>query len=45
MAGTVKPFRVRIGQYATRAAAAAAARELKGKKIDAFVTDIGSDDK
>jgi cell division septation protein DedD len=45
IAGTAKLFRVRIGHYETRAAAAAAARELKAKKIDAFVTEIGSDDK
>ena len=46
IAGTAKTFRVRIGHYATRAAAAAAAKELKmSKKIDAFVTEIGSDDK
>jgi len=38
-------FRVRIGRYETRAAAAAAARDLKAKKIDAFVTEIGGDDK
>jgi len=43
--GTSKPFRVRIGRYETRAAAAAAAKQLKSKKIDAFVTDIGPDDK
>jgi hypothetical protein len=46
IAGTTKTFRVRVGRYATRAAAAAAARELKAsKKIDAFVTEIGADDK
>ena len=43
--GSSKPYRVRIGRYETRAAAAAAARQLKSKKIDAFVTDIGPDDK
>ncbi|MEO7085615.1 MAG: SPOR domain-containing protein [Gemmatimonadaceae bacterium] len=43
--GTKKLFRVRIGRYETRAAAAAAAKELKKKKIDAFVTDIGADDR
>jgi septal ring-binding cell division protein DamX len=43
--GTSKPFRVRIGRYETRAAAAAAAKQLKTRKIDAFVTDIGPDDK
>lgn len=46
IAGTAKTFRVRIGHYATRTAAATAARELKAsKKIDAFVTEIGADDK
>jgi tetratricopeptide (TPR) repeat protein len=43
--GTAKLFRVRVGRYATRSAAAAAQRELKTKKIDAFVTDIGTEDK
>ena len=43
--GKKKPFRVRIGRYETRAAASAAAKALKTKKIDAFVTDIGSDDR
>ena len=45
VAGTARMFRVRIGHYETRAAAAAAAKELKAKKIDAFVTEIGGDDK
>jgi cell division septation protein DedD len=46
VSGTARMFRVRIGHYETRAAAAAAARELKAtKKIDAFVTEIGGDDK
>jgi hypothetical protein len=43
--GTKKPFRVRVGRYETRAAASAAAKQLKTKKIDAFVTDVGSDDR
>jgi tetratricopeptide (TPR) repeat protein len=43
--GAAKVFRVRIGRYETRAAAAAAAKQLKAKKITAFVTDIGADDK
>jgi septal ring-binding cell division protein DamX len=43
--GTAKPFRVRVGRYATRAAAADAAKQLKAKKIIAVVTDIGADDK
>ena len=45
VSGTARMFRVRIGHYETRAAAAAAARDLKAKKIDAFVTEIGGDDK
>jgi cell division septation protein DedD len=32
------PFRVRVGRYATDAEATTAARELKGKGIDGFVT-------
>jgi len=43
--GASKPFRVRIGRYETRAAAAAAAKQLKVKKITAYVTDIGADEK
>jgi hypothetical protein len=42
--GASKVFRVRIGRYETRSAAAAAAQQLKAKKIIAFVTDIGADD-
>jgi len=38
-------YRVRIGHYATRVAAAAAAGQLKAKKIIAIVTEIGPDDK
>ena len=45
LVGTTKVFRVRIGHYQTRAAASAAARELKTKKIDAFVTEIGVEEK
>jgi hypothetical protein len=45
LVGTTKVFRVRIGHYQTRAAASAAARELKAKKIDAFVTQIGSEER
>lgn len=45
MVGATKVFRVRIGHYQTRTAAAAAARELKAKKIDAFVTEIGAEEK
>ena len=43
--GQAKVFRVRVGRYETRAAAAAAARDLKAKKIDAFVTEIGAEEK
>ena len=43
--GATKVFRVRIGHYQTRAAATAAARELRAKKIDAFVTEIGAEEK
>jgi cell division protein FtsN len=35
-------WRVRIGRYASRDAAAAAARSLKAKRIDAFVTEAES---
>ena len=45
VSGTARMFRVRIGHYETQAAAAAAARELRAKKISAFVTEIGGDDK
>ena len=43
--GTSKLFRVRIGRFATRAAATAEARELKAKKIDAFVTETTGEEK
>lgn len=36
--GTVKPFRVRVGRYATAAEATAALRTMKAKRIDGFVT-------
>jgi cell division protein FtsN len=36
--GSSAPYRVRIGHYATDADATAAARELKGKGIEGFVT-------
>lgn len=45
LVGAKRPFRVRIGHYETRAAAAAAERELRAKKIDAFVTEIGPEEK
>lgn len=43
--GKTKPFRVRAGRYETRAAAIVAQRELKAKKLDAVVAEIGPDDK
>ena len=36
--GTAKPFRVRIGRYATRAEADAAARAMRAKKLTAYAT-------
>ncbi|MGH7622829.1 MAG: SPOR domain-containing protein, partial [Gemmatimonadaceae bacterium] len=39
-----KLSRVRIGRYATRAAATAAQAQLKAKKISAFVTESGPED-
>lgn len=43
--GKAKPFRVRVGRYETRAAAIVAQRDLKAKKLDAVVAEIGPDDK
>jgi cell division protein FtsN len=43
--GDAKPYRVRVGRYDTRAAAVAAQKQLKAKKLDALVTEIGPDDK
>lgn len=43
--GTSKLFRVRIGHFATRAAAAAEAKTLKAKKIDTFVTETDGEEK
>jgi len=40
-----KYFRVRIGRYETRAAALAAQRELKAKKIETRLTDTSADGK
>lgn len=37
--GSVKPFRVRIGHYATYADAAKAMRDLKSRKISGFVSE------
>jgi cell division protein FtsN len=42
--GTSTLYRVRIGRYETRAEAGAAAKALKDKKIDAFVTEAGPSD-
>lgn len=36
--GTAKPFRVRVGRYATRAEADAAAAAMRAKKLTAYVT-------
>jgi TolA-binding protein len=36
--GTAKPFRVRVGRYATRADADAAASAMRAKKLTAYVT-------
>jgi tetratricopeptide (TPR) repeat protein len=43
--GAKKPFRVRIGRYATRGNAVAAQRELRSKKVTVFVTDIEPEEK
>jgi cell division protein FtsN len=43
--GKAKPFRVRVGRYATRGDASAAAKQLKTKRIEVFVTEIGIDDR
>jgi cell division protein FtsN len=39
VSGTARPFRVRVGRYATRADAAAALRDLKQRRLDGFVTN------
>ena len=38
--GVDAPFRVRIGHYATRAAAVAELRQLKAKKMDGFIAEL-----
>lgn len=38
--GSVAPFRVRIGRYATNAEAQAALREIKSKRMDGFVLRV-----
>lgn len=43
--GSTKLYRVRVGRYTTRAAALAAQSQLKAKKLNALVTEIGPDDK
>jgi cell division protein FtsN len=40
-----KLYRVRIGRYPSRAAATAVQKDLKAKKISAFVTDVEPDAK
>ena len=39
VAGTVRPFRVRVGRHATRTAAVAALRTLRGRGLEGFVTE------
>ncbi len=39
--GAVAPFRVKLGRYATRAAAASARAEFAGQGLTGFVTDAG----
>lgn len=39
VSGSDRPFRVRVGRYATRAEAVAAAKALAAKKIGGFVTE------
>lgn len=43
--GSAKPFRVRVGRYDTRAAATTAAGKIRAKKFDAFVAEIGGDER
>ena len=43
--GNAKPFRVRVGRYATRADAVAVLNRLKARKITASLWDIGPDDR
>jgi cell division septation protein DedD len=38
VSGTARPFRVRVGRYATRADAAAALRDMRQQRVDGFVT-------
>ena len=40
--GKAAPYRVRVGRYDTREAAAAEARRMKEKKIKGFVTEAES---
>lgn len=39
--GDVRPFRVRVGHFKTRADAAQALQDLKKRKVSGFVTEIG----
>jgi cell division septation protein DedD len=43
--GTAKPFRVRIGRFATRAQAVAEQTRLKARKITVTIAEIGADDR
>ncbi len=43
--GSAKLYRVRVGRYDTRTAALAAQKQLRAKKLDALITEIGPDDK
>jgi cell division septation protein DedD len=38
--GTAAPYRVRIGRYPGRAAAAAALQEIKARGMDGFVVQV-----
>lgn len=43
--GTEKPYRVRIGRFATRSEAAAEQKRLKAKKIVVEIVDLGPNDR
>jgi cell division protein FtsN len=38
--GDVRPFRVRVGHFKTRAEAAEALRDLKKRNVSGFVTEL-----
>lgn len=40
--GSAAPFRVRVGRYPTRAAAATALEQMKARGMEGFVTDVGT---